>query len=434
MKLHADQLKAVDLVSFCERCYGMQFQRKGHVFACLSPFRAEHDPSFVVHQKNGQWLFKDFSGGNGGSIIDLVRELEELPNDYATIVARIETLLEQHHLTAGLFNRAGLSSPAPLKQTTVELARVYSRIQANAVQPARSYLESRHISGQVIDNLIGREQLWTNIYAGKSYCCFAVRDAQGQLMCLDNHQIGGQEKFVLGTKHVFVPDYDALAKAQEVTITEGIIDLLSMQTMCSSVGLALLGNALDFPAEFIAASNKLVLALDNDEAGDAGREKLCARFSDKQLEDFRVGDYKDPNEILIAIPNVATKRKKFSPEQKLEIYEAYLACQNKSQVAREFDIDRSYLSEIIAESKQALVDHFSGKKVGRKKADQPSTLPQALDQIHKLEAEKLELAKTREELHISNEFLKLRLSWAESRSCRDDKTKRHLKKKRKNKQ
>ncbi len=429
---HADQLKAVDLVRFCERCYGMQFQRKGHVFMCLSPFGAEQEPSFVVHQKNGQWLFKDFSSGKGGSIIDLVRELDGMPNDYATTVARIETLLNQHSAVAVSQSREiGLSSPGCDGATAADLSRVYSRIQSNAVEPARSCLESRHISGQVLDELLGREQLLTNVYGGKSYCCFAVRDAKGQLMCLDNHQIGGPEKFVLGNKHVFVPDYDALAQAQEVTITEGIIDLLSMQTMCASIGLALLGTALDFPAEFIAGSQKIVLALDNDEAGDAGTQKLRARFSDKQVENFSVGDYKDPNEILGAVPNIATKRKKFSPEQKLEIYQAWLACQNKSQVAREFDIDRSYLSELIAESQQAVVAHFSGKKAGRKKADQPSTLRQAVDQIDKLETDKLQLAKAREELHISNEFLKLRLAWAEGDQA--EKTRRHFKKKRRNK-
>ena len=427
MKLHSDQLKAIDLVTFCERSYGMQFERKGHVFVCLSPFQLEHNPSFVIHHKQGQWLFKDFSSGKGGSIIDLVRELEGLPDDYAAIVARIESLLCQHDLRAAV--PAGDLKSSALAEPALDLSYVVSKIQANSVEPSRHYLESRHITSEVIDSLMRREQLLTNVYAGKSYCCFVVRNPHGRLMCLDNHQIDGPEKFVLGTKHVFVPDYHALAQAEKVTITEGIIDLLSMQTMYSAAGLALLGSALDFPAEWIANSKKIILALDNDDAGDVGKEKLKARFPDKDFEDFSVGDYKDPNEVLVAFPNIATKRKSFSPEQKLEIYKAYLQCQNKSEVARQYDIDRSYLSELLHECDQVLVQHFSSKKPGRKKAHAPATLPQAREQIDRLEAEKLELAKAKEEFYISNEFLKLRLSWAE----RDhpELKNRHLKKKKK---
>lgn len=414
MKLGPEQLKAIDLVAFCERCYGLKFRRQGHVFVCLSPFQAEHNASFVVHHKQGQWLFKDFSSGKGGSIIDLVRDLENLPNDYAAIVARLMTLLEAR--CAGLLDTVLVhprTSPVEPK-APADLPDVFSKIRSNPLEPSRQYLESRAIASRVIDNLVQREQLFTNVYAGKTYCCFAVRNAHRQLMCLDNHEIGGPEKFVLGTKHVFVPDYQALAQAREVTITEGISDLLSMETLFKATGLALLGAGLDFPAELIAASEKIVLALDNDDAGDAGKEKLMARFPDKQFEPFSVGDYKDPNEVLMAFPNIATKRKKFSPEEKLEIYEAVIRGLGKSHVARQFGIDRSYLNEILTECKQAVVAHFASKKAGRKKANALASLGDALEQIEHLEAEKLELAKTKEELYIANEFLKLRLSWAET--------------------
>jgi len=333
MKLNIDQLKAIDLVNFCEQCYGFQFQRKGNVFVSLSPFKKENNPSFVIHQNNGHWLFKDFSSDRGGSIIDLVRDLENLPHDYRTIVARIKTLLgDQLEASGSTASLHSAVSRRPAGKT--DLSYVFDKIRANDIEKARAYLESRAISEKVIVDLVKNDQLFTNVYNGKIFCCFAVRDIQQKIVCLDNHQIDGPNKFVLGSKHVFVSDYNALAQADEVVITEGIIDLLSMQTLFSSVGLALLGNTMNFSAEWIGSSKKLVLALDNDDAGDIGKQKLRARFTNKIIEDFSVGDYKDPNERLIALPNIATKRKKYPPQQKRGIYKQHQRCLNKSALKK----------------------------------------------------------------------------------------------------
>jgi len=427
--MNIDQLKSINLVSFCERCYGMRFQRKGSVFVCLSPFKQEQNPSFVIHQKNGHWLFKDFSSDKGGSIIDLVRDLENLPNDFAGIVERIKMLLADHRDVAGSTSiwASGGESSSPTGHT--DLDYLLKKIKSNPLEPCQRYLESRAIGEQVIGDLVKREQVFTNIFDHKNYCCFVVRNVRGELMCLDNHQIDGPNKFVLGTKHVFVPDYDALFAAKEVVITEGIIDLLSMKTLFSATGLALLGNALDFSAEWIHASNKLVLALDNDDAGDRGKEKLRARFPDKEFEEFTVGDYKDPNEVLMAFPEITTKRKKYSSKEKLQIYQEYQRCQNKSGVARQFGIDRSYLNEIIHECDDVLLTHFDQKKPGRKKVDEPKDLVEALKQIETLKSQNLELAREKEVLYVTNEFNKLKLSWAEQAGT--SVKNRHLKKKKK---
>ena len=107
------------------------------------------------------------------------------------------------------------------------------------------------------------------------------------------------------------------------------------------------------------------------------------------------------------------KRKKYSSQEKLRIYKAYQRCQNKSAVARQFGIDRSYLIQIIAECDDVLLSHFDQKKAGRKKAGQVQDIKQAVEQIESLKAKNLELAKSNEELYVSNEFIKLQLSWAE---------------------
>lgn len=125
------------------------------------------------------------------------------------------------------------------------------------------------------------------------------------------------------------------------------------------------------------------------------------------------------------------KRKHYSAADKLELYKEYQNRQNMSEVARTYGIDLSYLREIISECDQVLLTHFRQKKAGRKKADEPQDIPEALQRITTLKSQYHEVAKEKEELYIKNEFMKLQLSWAQ----RDGYTvkNRHLKKKREKK-
>jgi transposase-like protein len=120
-------------------------------------------------------------------------------------------------------------------------------------------------------------------------------------------------------------------------------------------------------------------------------------------------------------------RKKYSPKDKLKIYQAYQHNQNKSAVARQFGIDRSYLHEIIGECDEVLLNYFTHKRTGRKKTAEPEDMPQALEQIETLKSEKQQLAKDKEELFIRNAFMELHLSWAERDGFRVKN--RHFKKK-----
>jgi transposase-like protein len=114
--------------------------------------------------------------------------------------------------------------------------------------------------------------------------------------------------------------------------------------------------------------------------------------------------------------------KKFSPEQKVNIYQEYLRCQNKSKVSRQFNIDRSYLYEIISECESVLLDHFKHKEPGRKKADTPKNYAEALEKVKDLKKQNLQLEKDNEYLYVEKEWLNLRLSFTESEK------KPHLKK------
>jgi len=120
--------------------------------------------------------------------------------------------------------------------------------------------------------------------------------------------------------------------------------------------------------------------------------------------------------------------KKLSPEKKLEIYQEFLQSDNKSAVARKYGIDRSYLYDIVKNCNKGLLDYLEQQKIGRKDADMPATITAAVEKIRELESHNLDLEKEKEELWVRNEFLELRLSWAEQ-----NEKNHHLKKTKKSK-
>ena len=72
MSVYIEALKQMNLVDFLTEHYGLKFSSSGSGYIASSPFGADRNPSFFVRQLEGRWLFKDFSSGLGGSIIDLV--------------------------------------------------------------------------------------------------------------------------------------------------------------------------------------------------------------------------------------------------------------------------------------------------------------------------------------------------------------------------
>lgn len=430
MELSIEGLKGLNLVEFLSRHYQLRFRRVGNQFACHSPFAEETTPSFFVRMVDGRWLFKDFSSGFGGSIFDFVRIKEGLGSfrDAWDHIVRL--------ISPGMLSSTG-EEPYGSEDTGSEaydIYRLYEEFRGRDLSVCREYLFGRGISEALVQSLISEGDLLHNRYKGRSYCCFAVRNSEGELECFDNHQVDGSEKFVLGRKSIYTRDWEILAKAERVFICEGIIDYLSVKTMEGDdlPGLALLGNQLIFDPELLSKTRVLITALDHDRGGYGAFYDLGEQYPDKEIRPYDFEGYKDPNELLMAIK--AGKGRRLSPEKKLRLYQEFIQCSNKSELARKWGIDRSYMYEIVRECEGALLDTFSDRKAGRKPKGKPATLEKAWERIEQLEKEYEREATERELLYCRSEFLKLRLKWseieaAELRGERVDESKGPVKKK-----
>lgn len=418
--LGIEEVKGLNMVDFLIRHYGLAFSQggvSGHSvgeYSSLSPFQEERTPSFFVREVDGHWLFKDFSSGHGGSLIDFVLLKEGFDSVW-------EALSYINHLLCvesggGKGQRSfPLSSSSPRSMgNPYDVESLYQTLRRHDVSRCRDYLLGRSIAPEVVEALCGRDFLVHNEYKGVSYCCFAVFNAEGKLCCLDNHQMGGEGKFVLGHKHPFSLDWSQLPLSERVFVTESIIDYLSMKTLegFDFRGVALLGNVLNFGSELFGSAREVVSALDGDSRGFRAFLDLEEKFSDRVIEVYDFGDSKDANEYLQKLKD-RPKGNRLSAEDKLSLYQDFQRTENKSQVASKWGINRSYMYDIVKECEEFIVSGFSDRRAGRKPAGQPETLDEACVRLKELEAENRRIDEERERYWVRSEFMRVRLKWAE---------------------
>ena len=473
MKTHSRQIpeveyvKRLDMVDFLSRYYGLDFSNSmshgkvGRQYCCLSPFTKERRGSFFVREVDGHWLFKDFSSGYGGSLIDFVllkegfSQVPEALNYIGGLLGRGSEACSDRafEFSSSAVARLSESYSSPCGKE-YDINGLYSKFRRNDVGNCRNYLFKRGISEDLIADLCTHGYLVHNMHKDISYCCFAVFDHSGQLCCLDNHQIDGEGKFVLGNKHPFSMDWTDLPSSERVIVTESIIDYLSLKTLegMNFRGIALLGNVINFSSALFASANEIVSALDGDVGGFSAFLDLEEAFSDRdrvvQVYDF--GDSKDANEYLQK-QKMRKSVKRLNAQDKLSLYRDYHRSSNKSAVAKKWGINRSHMYEIVSECEDLILSGFSQRRRGRKPSGEPATMEEARERLESLEQENRRLDEERERHYVRNEFMKVRLKWSEleadelrgevdSLSDRGNQTspasknrKKHLKKKRRKK-
>ncbi len=416
MSVYIDSLKQLNLVDFLSAYYGLAFRRSRSGYVARSPFGEDRRPSFIVRQLQGRWLFKDFSSGLGGSIIDLVGHLESL-SGVGPIVQRIEELMGGKSPVLPVASKQASEDSLEDEKPGYDIERLYQHFRWQDPGACRRYLVGRGIGAELVEELIVTGEVVHNHHQDKSYCCFAVRDAAGKLQCLDNHEIDGSGKFILGAKSVYSRDWEALASVAEAFIAEGIIDYLSVKTLEEGrlAGIALLGNQLIFDGSLLAGCRRIISAFDSDRGGTIAFVDLMELYPDKDLKQYPLHGHKDPNELLQS--GGRKKGTRLSAEEKLELYRAFQRSDNKSELAREWGLDRSYLYEMVRDVEEVVLATLSSRQPGRRPSGQPQTMQAAWQQIGELQEQNRQLSLECDKSICKEEFLRLRLKWAEIESA-----------------
>lgn len=212
----------------------------------LSPFRAEHTPSFKVDYAQNLWY--DFGTGEGGSIIDLVMRLENC--DFMQAVQSLDN---------GEIKTTASAIHVPAIPTAPAL-----RILSDA--PLRNAALAAYLQSRGIDPATASAYCWEVRYAvgGKTFFAVGFRNDAGGWELRSEHFKGGSSP-----KHITTIDN----RSDTVIAFEGFMDFLSYLTLKLPqplrIDAAVLNSVVNLPKAmpFLERHRVVHTFFDNDEAG-----------------------------------------------------------------------------------------------------------------------------------------------------------------------
>ncbi|MCL2555425.1 MAG: AAA family ATPase [Firmicutes bacterium] len=273
----------------------------------LCPFHEERNPSFSVKDADG--IFKCFSCDVSGDIFDFVSRLKSIE------------ALEAAELLADMFgiDRSCKQAPKKLGSTPVKPLKAECEANVGGKQRIKDYLErckenvaktnyfvSRGLSQEVISKYFlgfDEEKRQAIIPYSSKLDYYQARSIESKKFFKPKTEEAGAEP---------IWNKNALASKGVVFVVESPICALSIiQSGGEAVSINGTG-AQKLIAEVKSKKPKCILALslDNDEAGKTAQQELANQLYELGVR-FVVsniaGGRKDPNELLMASPNILVK-------------------------------------------------------------------------------------------------------------------------------
>ena len=258
-------------------------EEKEKEFYIHSPFRSEKTPSFKINPVLNTWY--DFGLGKGGTILDLIMQLEN--KDTKEAVKKLRELAGDTTTSNNNF----FSFPQHNLNTTQKIIDYEIKPLSNKI--LLNYLKSRKI-----DYRASKQHLKEIYYkvGDKNYFGVAFSNNSGGFEI--------RNKYFKGC--VGVKDITTIAgekKKDEVVVFEGFMDFLSYLTIKTNTNkdfIILNSVALtDKAIEVIKQYNDISLALDNDQAGDIATQKILKHLPGAIDVRGYYKNYKDLNEFIM---------------------------------------------------------------------------------------------------------------------------------------
>jgi hypothetical protein len=302
----------VSIAEVAER-FGVKLDRHGKA---LCPFHSEDTPSFPI--KKSENIFKCFGCGESGDAIDFVAKLKGIePLEAAKLLAEMYGLSKPCQAAKESSTKLTVPTVKPPRDANVGLKQgVKDYITACEKNIGQTdYFLSRGLTEKTIkDFRLGYDpqKRCVVIPYSSAMAYYQTRSVEGKEFRKPPTEQAGQEP-LWGAK--------ALQSSGAVFVVESPICAMSI-AQCGGQKLL---------SEIDGKSNKsvLVLALDNDKLGHEAQQQLANALFEKGIK-FIVynvaGEYKDPNEMLMADPKqlranvregISVAKKEFSKLKKL---------------------------------------------------------------------------------------------------------------------
>ncbi|MDE0218686.1 MAG: DNA primase [Spirochaetaceae bacterium] len=297
----------------------VRLQRRGRRFVGLCPFHTEKTPSFTVTPERN--LFYCFGCQKGGSMLDLVMELEKLsfPEAFRLLAERAGMQVEE---TAG--------SEGSERQSYLELYRRLADsfrhilVRTAAAAPAREHLANRGFSAESLDRyrvgyaprdrdwllrflrshhygdeFLARSGLFTSTAGGmlalfRDRIVFPISTPRGEVVAFGGRAMGDGPKYLNTPETAYYHKGEllyGLAEARErikqagaVHVAEGYLDVIALdaagQAAVAPLGTALSGDHARLLARY---TTDVRLVMDSDAAGANATRRAISTLEDREL-------------------------------------------------------------------------------------------------------------------------------------------------------
>ncbi len=302
------------------KSYGIALKPKGpNSFMALCPFHNDKEPSLSVSQKDDVWLWHCFGCKKGGTVIDFVREKENLSvkevykklkeklpysngngSHKPNTIELLKSVTDFYHKTFFEDKRGfeylrgrGIKSDEVIRSFKIGFVNGSMRKNLSYASPM---LKDLKILG--ILNAEGNEFFYNSIV-------IPLLDEDGNVVSLYGRNISQKRHLYLKGPHRGLVNYQGAFGTDKVILTEAVLDALSLYELgirnvipCYGTG----GFTEDHKALLIKQRIKEVeLCFDNDDAGDKGARALVDKFNvgvTSTLIKLPQG-IKDPNDFLV---------------------------------------------------------------------------------------------------------------------------------------
>lgn len=293
---------------------------------CGSGMGSNHTGAFSIDPKEPtRW--KCFSCGESGDIFDLIGKVENITDPLAQLRRAGELYRIEIDGTAQADFRENQNQPKTKREediytytythTYTQKEEDYSAYynECHARLQETDYLKKRGISSDTATRFnLGYDPRYTKDTGGRVWQALIIPTGKGSYIARNTDPEAGEKDRYRKTGSATPLNWEALKKAtQPIFIVEGEVDALSIiEAGGEAIGLGSTANINLFIEEYVKKSayidpaqavQPLVLALDNDKAGEKATEDLYQKLRALGITAYRAdiyGGHKDANEVLVA--------------------------------------------------------------------------------------------------------------------------------------
>ncbi|VEU74229.1 DNA primase [Mycoplasmopsis citelli] len=313
--------------------------KKGNNYVGVCPFHADTSPSLTVSESKN--IYKCFSCGHSGNVIHFVKEFKKIPYMQA-----LEFLAHEANLPINFeqFKKVEQVSRDPQKQKIYDLLDIAnSFFKLNVTNElAQKFLDLRKINhSEIIQKFdLGFAPLTNyaeilktnNLYSDldlnkvglinddlnlifKNRVTFGIKNQYGEIVGFSGRSLNNDKNYA---KYLNSPESQLFKKSQilynfhnaketalekrQVIIVEGFMDVIALDQAGAHNTIALMGTALTKDHLRLLKDLKIILFLDNDNAGQSATYKSLLKLIENRFDvEVVINDFnKDPDEIFHA--------------------------------------------------------------------------------------------------------------------------------------